>query len=125
MVYVVVDQTICTPPLIHPNVSTIGIWTTILRLDKHAGKPTVHKLADTHVDNNYSESFERDWAENQQWFKWKSTRRRVISKIYRGEVVEYDILGGTWSSHKLQVAGAIGPKSYFTQDGYEECWMSV
>ena len=122
VVYVVVDQTFSISSMTHPNFCYMGTWTTILRLDRHAGKPTAHKLADTHFDNKYYESFERDWAENQPWYMWKSTRRRVISKIYRGEVVEYDLLGSTWNSHN---AGAIGPKSYLAQDGYEECWMSV
>ena len=49
----------------------------------------------------------------------------MISKICRGEIVEYDFLGGTWSSHQFQFAESFGPKLYFTQDGYEKCWMSV
>ena len=126
VVYVVVDQTIITPSLTRPNFRTTDTCTTILRLDRHAGKPTAHKVTDIHFDNKYYECFVRDGgAENHPWFIWKSTTRRVINKICRDEVVEYDLLGGIWSSHKGQVAGLFGPKSYFTQDGYEECWMSV
>ena len=125
VVYVVVDQTIFTPSLTHPKLLPFSTWTTILRLDRHAGKPTTHKFTQTYFDNQYYECFDRGRAENQPWFMWKSTSRRVISKICKGEVVEYDLLGGTWSSHEVQVAGSFGPKSYFTQDGYEECWMSV
>ena len=120
-----VEQTIFTPSRTRPNFSTGVTLTTILRLDKHAGKPTTHKLTEIYFDNKYYECFDREGGENHPWFIWKSTTRRVISKICKDEVVEYDLLGGTWSSHKGQVAGSFGPKSYYTQDGYEECWMSV
>ena len=126
VVYVVVDQAVCTYSQTHLNDPTLGSWTTILRLDRHAGKPTAHKLTETYFDKKYYEGSDR-WkaADHQTWFIWKSTSRRVISKICEGEVFEYDLLGGTWSSHKRQVAGLFGPKSYFTQARYEECWMSV
>ena len=123
VVYVVLDQIFFTP---YPKCCSVDIWTTILRLDKHVGKPTTHKVTDTHFDKKcYYECFKSDGADNQPWFIWKSTSRRVISKICNNEVFEYDLLDGTWSSHRRQVAGSFGPQSYFTQDGYEECWMSV
>ena len=87
---------------------------TILRLDRYAGKPTAHKLTETYFDNKYYEWFDKDGTMNQPWFIWKSTSWRVINKICGDEVVEYDLLGGTWNSHQLEVIGAFGPQLYFT-----------
>ena len=119
VVYAVVAQSCRTPS------KTLGIWTTILRLERCASKPSARKLTETYFDDMNYECFVRDTAMNQPWFIWKSTSRRVISKICRDEILEYDIVGGTWSRHQVQVAGIFRPQSNFTQVGYEECWMSV
>ena len=124
VVYVVVAQSFYTPSGMI-GVWALGTWMTILRLERHASKPTARKLTETYFDDKYYECFERDSAENQPWFIWKSTSRRAISKICRDEIVEYDILSGTWSRHQAQDAGACRPQSDLTQVGYEECWMNV
>lgn len=119
VVYAVVAQSCLTPS------NALGTWTTILRLERHTSKPSARKLTETYFDDKYYECFKRDTAVNQPWFIWKSTSRRLISKICRDEIIEYDIVGGTWSRHRVQVAGTFRPQSNVTQVGYEECWMSV
>ena len=64
VVYVVVDQRILTPSLTYPNSSTMVTLTTILRLDRQAGKPTAHKLTENYFDKKY-ECCDRGRAENQ------------------------------------------------------------
>ena len=120
VVYVVVAQSVSAPTDLR-GVYTAGTWMTILRLERHArSKPTARKLTETYFDGKYYECFRRVTPGKQPWFMWKSKSRRVISKICGDEIVEYDIVGGTWSRHQAQAAGA-----NLTQVGYEECWMSV